>query len=654
MNKTLENNTIKTIRIGELLGLKYGDTSVKHYTFKVPNYQRGYRWEEQHILTLLNDIKDFSLKTQNHEEYYCLQPVVVKMGTDSIYELIDGQQRLTTIYIIAHALKRFRGNVWTIYDLAYDGRKNTQKNLEKIQNIDFSKDITSINTDEDIDSFYINNACSVIKNWIEENKTEDWFQEKFIKTFLSNTRIIWYDINDSDDDAIPVFKRLNKGKIPLNDAELIKALFLKSCDTDSQNKDIIKKTQFIIAEQWDNIEKAFQNDNFWYFLSNDNKKNNRIELLLDIVSGKNIIEENNEKFDSLKKSDEHYTFRFFEKLFNSRSVTMENKEKIWNTITDYFYMLQGWYNDRELYHYIGYLICIGMNLYEICNIILDTHHEQGKHEPVKFKKHVTHTDFIANLKQEIKDRVIDKINKAKDNGRFNYSDSRDLIYNVLLLHNILSLLDNEESAIYNFPFDKFKDSHNGWDVEHISPCTSGEGKAPDKAEDIKKWYGRNIIGCGNSLEEKILEDFKSWWEDVKKYNEKYNEDNTNEFKLDKELKDNFIKNYDKVIDFYNGSMKGTDKNKTQNTIANLVLLDAGTNREYGNDLFPIKRKIIIDYDKKSKFIPPCTKNAFLMYYGGEYGNKWTENNAIEYKKDIERLIKNFFGVDISSEGENNE
>ncbi|MCR5266323.1 MAG: DUF262 domain-containing protein [Cyanobacteria bacterium RUI128] len=653
MSKTLENNTIKTIRVGELLGIKYEDTPTKHYTFKIPNYQRGYRWEKQHILTLLNDIKDFSIKTQNNEEYYCLQPVVVKKDEDGNYELIDGQQRLTTIYIIAHTLKHFRGNVWTIYNLIYDGRTNTQNNLIEIQNVDFSKDITDMNTNEDIDSFYIKNACSTIKNWIEENKQEDWFQDKFIKTFLSNTRIIWYDINDSDDDPIPVFKRLNKGKIPLNDAELIKALFLKSCDTDSQNKDIIKKTQFIIAEQWDNIEKAFQNDNFWYFLSNDNKKNNRIELLLDIVSGKNINEENIENFDGLKKSDEHYTFRFFEKLFNSSSITMENKEKIWNTITDYFYMLQGWYNDRELYHYVGYLICTGMDLYEICNIILDTNHKQEKHEPVKLKKHFTRRDFITRLKQEIKTKVIDRVINAEKKDRFNYSDNRDLIYNVLLLHNILSLLENEESAIYNFPFDKFKDSHYGWDVEHISPCTSGEGKAPDKAEDIKKWYERNIIKCEevkNSLEETTLQDFKSWWKDV----EEYNKDYANEFKLSNELKDSFTKNYDRVIDFFNGSLKGIGKNRTQNTIANLVLLDSGTNREYGNDLFPIKRKTIIEYDKASKFIPPCTKNAFLMYYGGGYDNKWTEGNALKYKNDIERLIKNFFDININNEGKNNE
>lgn len=62
-------------------------------TFFVPSYQRGFRWGEYEVLRLLNDVYS------NGKKNYCLQPVVVRKKGD-FYELIDGQQRLTTLYLI--------------------------------------------------------------------------------------------------------------------------------------------------------------------------------------------------------------------------------------------------------------------------------------------------------------------------------------------------------------------------------------------------------------------------------------------------------------------------------------------------------------------------------------------------------------------------
>lgn len=67
--------------------------------FIVRSYQRGFRWDTQ-VLTLLNDIKE------NGDNDYCLQPIVVKKINDDAYELIDGQQRLTTLYIILQYIQK--------------------------------------------------------------------------------------------------------------------------------------------------------------------------------------------------------------------------------------------------------------------------------------------------------------------------------------------------------------------------------------------------------------------------------------------------------------------------------------------------------------------------------------------------------------------
>lgn len=71
--------------IGEIQGL-----------FNIPAYQRGYRWEKTQVKTLLNDLYQ-CMEANGQEKEYCLQPVVVQKRDESQYNLIDGQQRLTTI-----------------------------------------------------------------------------------------------------------------------------------------------------------------------------------------------------------------------------------------------------------------------------------------------------------------------------------------------------------------------------------------------------------------------------------------------------------------------------------------------------------------------------------------------------------------------------
>ena len=85
-----------------------------NYCFNIPEYQRGYRWEKKQVEDLLNDIKDFidkrSANLVKENEFYCLQPVVVYKTSDYNYDVIDGQQRLTTLYLILQALK-----IWERY-----------------------------------------------------------------------------------------------------------------------------------------------------------------------------------------------------------------------------------------------------------------------------------------------------------------------------------------------------------------------------------------------------------------------------------------------------------------------------------------------------------------------------------------------------------
>ena len=115
---------------------------LRGYNFLIPSYQRGYRWEKREVEDLLNDIYEF--KQNNNEGFYCLQPLVLKEISDeevlkelnitnknNIYEVIDGQQRLTTIYLILKYLKSKNIIEENIYTITYSTREDSKEFLEK-------------------------------------------------------------------------------------------------------------------------------------------------------------------------------------------------------------------------------------------------------------------------------------------------------------------------------------------------------------------------------------------------------------------------------------------------------------------------------------------------------------------------------------------
>ena len=287
------DNKIELKSINELLGLN----------FYIPSYQRGYRWNIQQVKDLLEDIQEFIDKKK--EGFYCIQPLVVrrsipdtkindfKTGLDQIrntvsekklveeteklifnttqWEIIDGQQRLTTIYILLRILGDEKK-----YSIEYQTRQDSKSFLE---NIDETK------KEDNIDFYHITEAKNEIQNWFSN------FEEKkilkFRETLLYDVQFIWYE--SVDEDPIKVFTRLNIGKISLTNAELIKALFLNKSNFEGSNQRI-RLQQNEIAIEWDQIEYKLQSDEFWLFLHKANyDKPTRIDFIFDLICEKNIL-----------------------------------------------------------------------------------------------------------------------------------------------------------------------------------------------------------------------------------------------------------------------------------------------------------------------------------------------------------------------------
>ena len=385
-------------------------------TFYVPSYQRGYRWGEDEVLRLLNDVY------QNGKKNYCLQPVVVRNSGET-YELIDGQQRLTTLYLIYRYMK----DVNPFFDdpafsLIYETRDNSEAFL---QSIDLSR------RDENIDFWFIANAYETIKKWFEEDKQIRVLH--IYEYFKEDVKIIWYEVGENED-AIALFTRLNIGKIPLTSAELVKAMFLSS---DYKNKSSREK-QEEISLQWDNMEKELHDDALWYFLTNRTSKRyqTRIDLILDLISEKPV--DNREKY---------YTFFKIDALGKTMSL-----DDLWRKIQQTFLILKDWFENHELYHKIGYLIASEkLTLQEIFKI------SEGK----------TKQGFRSELDFYIRDSIAISGNYAD----LSYEKALDYkrISTLLLLFNVESVRLNGEHTQW-FPFDKFKFDKKGkvaWSLEHI-------------------------------------------------------------------------------------------------------------------------------------------------------------------------------------------
>ncbi|HAT3994190.1 DUF262 domain-containing protein [Elizabethkingia anophelis] len=540
---------------------------LQEYNFYIPSYQRGYRWTSKEVLELLNDISNFTPRLidelTDEKTWYCLQPIVIRELEESKYEVIDGQQRLTTIYLILHYLNQdfVEARRDKLFSLDYETRTDSKDYLLNL--------VEEVN-EENIDFYYISNAYKTISGWFED-KDPNFDKGNFRSKFKFNSKVIWYLSKEID--SISIFTRINIGKIPLTNSELIKALFLNSSNFNKENEKL-RLRQLEIATEWDNIENSLQDNKFWYFLNQNNLSTNRIEFIFNLMN------------DDPDVDDNYSTFRFFsEKFINGNNEILNNN---WQEVKRYFQRFNEWFNERELYHKIGFLISIdGVN-------IKDLYLKSDE---------MTKSEFKSLLDELIKSEF-----KNIDLSELQYSDTKE-VRKVLLLYNILTMLSSSQDNSY-FPFDLYKKEK--WDIEHIA---SVKDKMPEQNKD--QWLNDAIFFIGNKDETEInlRKKITSWESDD----------------------DEFKEIFEEIVTYFNSELNTDDD---INSLSNLTLLDSSTNRSYKNAVFPFKRKIIIDRDKQGVFIPICTKNVFLKYFS-EYPPKislWSQEDRENYETDLFKVL----------------
>ncbi|WP_375757420.1 DUF262 domain-containing protein [Corallococcus exercitus] len=531
---------------GALLELKLvGDIAG---SFRVARYQRGYRWGKLEVERLLNDI------WESKGEPYSLQPVVVKRDGEYVWELVDGQQRLTTLYLIFVYMQRAGlKNVGPQYSITYDTRAKSR---------DYLQELDPLLADSNIDFFHLHAAYACIQAWFEQKgptpiKRQEVADDVF-RYLCKSVRVIWYEAPKGLD-STTLFTRLNVGRIPLTDAELFKALLLSR----SRGGTGVTDRTHEIAAQWDSIERDLQHPDVWAFVADDAASDSptRITLLLDTLAGgpRGRARPRFHTFDILREKVEQST-----------------SEAVWNQVVQLHALVLGWYENRDHYHKIGYLVAVGQRFSDL--VALAT----GKAK----------SEFGAILDGRIRETL-----DLTPSGvtALSYESDAQRCARLLLLMNVETVRRMKDSAErYSFRIHRSQ----AWSLEHVH---AQHAERLTKAEQWKEWL---------RLHRDALADLPSI-DDAHRAELLRRIDGVGD-KLDRQVFQVLAR--DVAAAFTLADTSAAAAAHSMHSVSNLALLASGHNSALSNAVFEVKRRRILELDRQGAYIPVCTRQVFLKYY----------------------------------------
>lgn len=524
---------------------------VVKYAYIIGSYQRGYRWDEVNVRELLEDIFEdklvesysfpettyldeneviVELKKNIRATEYCLQPLVLKKE-GSGYSVIDGQQRLTTLYIILKALcsvsdKKFPAD----FSIEYKSRDTSKDFLQGL--CDISEDANIDN----IDSAYILQAYKFAKKWFldrnrafialldsnyvecDENKMIGAFATYLYSLLLTKTKFIWDEIDESSADMNKkeqkIFADRNTGRLELTDSELIKSLFMNP-EYYGKNTVNLKDRQTLISEIWDIYENELHNEELWEFLPISNLAREKYSLLTRIdaifllLIKKNNIAMNPYEENALFKAVKMW---LDEAVQSAGNCMDEERTRVmaaaWREVCDLFDGIKELFDHNEIYNLLS--------LYKMTEP--DPDHALRKYMEALEEPRNKRTELI---KASISGCLFDgEISKCVKRVRF---PDRALIRKILVAHNVA--ITNSSNPVNRFGFHFFNEIKGKWDIEHIYSTNEGYiAKAALKEkvrllqifseqnnnvykQYIETLYSVNIDGLQGEMEDKDFIDF---------------------------------------------------------------------------------------------------------------------------------------------------
>lgn len=628
------------------------------YNFNIPDYQRGYRWEKKHVINLLDDLLDFSEQQAKKEgQFYCLQPLAVIKNKDLsnsekvVYDVIDGQQRLTTIFLLFSYFDNIRSFIFSgklatsMYSLCYESRDS-----DFFTNKDF---VNGKDCLKNIDYFYMSKAYNAIKEWFNL-PSHDSAKPVILKLLIpegfkiidgqddisgiqqsndkkNDARFIWYEVESEGQDkikSIDVFNSLNYGKTALTSTELVKALLLQK-DIYGQDEKLNAEKTFRRSCEWDEMEKSLQNEEFWGMLcSNDNSLKNHISLILYYVC-KELDTTNKYNVD-----DESYTFLVCNEFLGNNSKDYAAKvDEFWGKVQDIYTMFHNWYVNRETYHLIG------------LEILLEEYKKpQALKDRIKLLQNLV-KEYQEKNKTEFRQFLIEQIGKKvkiveKDNNRelelneVNYHNHPDRLIKILLLFNVDYTMKNmAEKPLFSFHlFRKF----NVTSLEHIHPQNLSVNDIGGK--ELKEWCSIKLSNMKQLQNDGVK--FRKTYDEIQKLFEDLNAcvDSSDKI-IDGSRAVDIVQEIDEE---FGELAKMSDSD--MHTLGNMALVDKDTNASISNGLLDKKRNILVKRSLDNQtYLLQGTKDVFCKVFTEDVQlpKLWTKPDRDAYFAEIEKVYNEY-------------
>lgn len=570
----------------------------KGVTYRIPDYQRGYKWTPDNVRALLNDVWNFNGKG---EQFYCLQNITIILSSDRKYfNVIDGQQRLTTLSIVLSYLKE---EDLVKKRINYEIRKSTATFLEKhIFSRKCWKDGGYKYNPRHQDEYYIMSAAEAVADWFDKTKVDKLaFKDKL----LSHTKLI---VNEVDGNEYQTFSNLNGVRVPLDASDLIRAMMVTYSVKEGKESVDIGPYRVRMGAEIDTFAAEWSDPELTRFYS---------QFLPEELSRK----AKESRFDYVEHPINLLYLLFLLQKNGEESVSLSSFENYlkkepgaFSLIKEFDAILQEWYNDNALYHYLGYLFFnykYRVKFTEVFQLWLGSSNRTEFRQAVKKK---ICECLMLDFKPSEQEKAEGKTNRdiLLSSLRFNLTTNwytHPNLPQILVFNDILTSI--KSNSLGRIPVSYLK--INNEDREHISCQTPNDKELNNKDRwraDLQELERFELPGNDKA---KFLSNIRSLKTKIEQADE-----------ITNELKEEII---DSLTQF------------GLNSIGNIVLLNLSVNRGYGNSPFMAKRVAIINNyfnnntnDKqsiksKNAYIRPFTMRTFLSNLDGTDNhaekNNWT-------------------------------
>lgn len=576
--------------------------------FNIPEYQRGYKWTDDNVTQLLVDLKNF--RKGDASSFYCLQNITITktfLNGKQCLNVIDGQQRLTTLFILVSYIQRNMINkiIETGADiLKYSVRESTDIFLrqEILSGSLWNSEIDPQNANTK-DQYYIMAVAKAISDWFKENELQS-------NTILDDLKLIVNQVDSGEEET--VFASLNGGKVELDGADLVRAILVTRAAKQKyptiSSKDLINKIagedinlniDVTVSSQGKinefRIKLGIELDEMNKWWSNPDVQSYFEQLLPNRIVKNKSFKYNQYPIDLLyyafyeaykdkliaSDKERDLELRFFENGIDFNGDASDDHLEFYYAVKEFHMTMVEWFENEEIFNLVGYL------MYNYKSATISFELLWGKWKQLHSKQ---------KFKDEIKAIIREQLAS-------NFSGDDDALDNKLV---------SLRNAILDLSYDWYHDDFTTkflplLDILPVIKKTNKGTKIIYKK--VKVDYLKCIKGdCGEDKEH------------VRSQNRKTNSDilTTEEEQALKEENKNGI-----------------------NSIGNIVLLDNGVNRSYGNSGYTLKMdRIVNEFLMNDCYIRPHTYEVFISKLKNIDNNGIDDSELFWSDEDIIRTVNN--------------